>query len=83
MERKVYLLNTETTRDDIETAHPFDMGARSEAILPADCPIMSNIFVVDKMDVVFCDGENGWYRTDSDTGEVRTATAGQAISTLF
>ena len=83
MEHKVYLLNTETTRDDLETSHPYPLCARSEAILPADCPIMSNLFVVDKMDVVVSDGENGWYRTAPGTKEVKSATAGQAISDLF
>lgn len=56
----------------------WDMAALSTDTLPSGCPIMSTIFVVDKMDVVICDGENNWYRK-TDT----PVTAGQLISSLF
>ena len=58
--------------------YPYDNAAKSYETLPAGMPIMATIFVVDKMDVVVCDGENNWYR-EADT----PVAAGQPISALF
>lgn len=58
--------------------YPYDMAAKSYETLPAGMPIMATIFVVDKMDVVICDGENNWYRR-ADT----PVPAGSPISALF
>lgn len=75
------ILNTGISGDTFMTAHPYDMAAKSTDILPYDCPIMTNIFVVDKMDVVVCDGDDKWY--SSVDGVVTSANAGQPISALF
>lgn len=72
------ILNTGISGDTFMTAHPYDMAAKSTDTLPHDCPIMTNIFVVDKMDVVVCDGEDNWYR-EAD----KPVAAGQPISALF
>lgn len=58
-----------------------EMAAKSTDILPSGSPIMSTIFVVDKMDIVVCDGEDKWY--SSVDGIVTSANAGQPISALF
>ena len=58
--------------------HPYDLAARSEETLPFDCSIMTTLFVVDKMDVVVCDGDNRWYR-EAD----KPVASGQPISALF
>ncbi len=58
--------------------YPYDMAAKSTDILPSGKPIMATIFVVDKMDVVVCDGNNKWYR-EAD----KPVAAGQPISALF
>lgn len=55
-----------------------EMAAKSTDILPSGSPIMSTIFVVDKMDVVISDGEDHWYR-EAD----KPVDAGQPISVLF
>jgi hypothetical protein len=55
-----------------------EMAAKSTDILPAGAPILSTIFVVDKMDVIVCDGENNWYR-EAD----KPVASGQPISALF
>lgn len=56
----------------------YEMAAKSTDILPSGAPVMSTIFVVDKMDVVVCDGEDNWYR-EAD----KPIAAGQPISALF
>ena len=71
-------LNKCTNCEGMVTAYPYDMAGKSTDILPADCPVMTTIFVVDKMDIVVSDGENHWYRV----ADVSVA-AGQPISTLF
>lgn len=62
----------------IAHAKPYDMAALSTDTLPEGCPILSTIFVVDKVDVVFSDGEGNWYR-EAD----KPVAAGQPISALF
>ncbi|MBR5862183.1 MAG: hypothetical protein IKZ08_02535 [Bacteroidales bacterium] len=56
----------------------YDIGALSTETLPAGCPIMTTLFVVDKLGVAVCDGNNNWYRK-ADT----PVAAGQPISALF
>lgn len=72
------ILNTGIAGDVFVTAHPYDMVAKSTDTLPADCPAMTCIFVVDKMDAIVCDGENNWYR-EAD----KPVASGQPISALF
>lgn len=62
----------------LPSTQTWDMAAVSTDILPSGCPIMSSIFVVDKMDVVICDGEGNWYH-EAD----KPVAAGQPISELF
>lgn len=64
--------------DGNKTQHPFDIAARSTELLPAGCVISTSIFVVDKLDFVFCDGEDHWYR-EAD----KPVASGQPISALF
>lgn len=63
---------------NLPSTQTWDMAGLSTDILPANCPIMSTIFVVDKMDVAICDGEGNWYR---EAG--KPVKAGQPISALF
>lgn len=74
----VHLINSGSTIEGLETTYPLELTALSTDTLPADCPIMSTIFVVDKLDVVFCGGDDNWYR-EADT----PVAAGQPISALF
>lgn len=46
--------------------------------LPSDCYIGTPIFIVDKLDVAFCDGNDNWYR---EAG--KPVAAGQPVSALF
>lgn len=55
-----------------------DIAANSDETLPADCPIMSTIFVVDKMKVIVSDGKDNWYREADKPFE-----AGKPISSMF
>jgi len=64
--------------DKDTTKHPYDIAARSEERLPFDCSIMTSIFVVDKISVCFCDGNNQWYR-EAD----KPVASGLPISALF
>ena len=57
---------------------PYDIAAVSSETLPSGCPIMTTIFVVDKIGVAFSDGQDNWYR-ESD----KPVAAGQPISALF
>ena len=57
---------------------PYDIAARSDEVLPSGCPIMTNIFIVDKVSVAFSDGLDHWYR-EAD----KPVDAGQPISALF
>ena len=57
---------------------PYYMAAKSNGVLPSNLPIMAAIFVVDKMDIILCDGENNWYR-EAD----KPVAAGKPISALF
>ena len=63
---------------DIPHSRSYDMAAKSTDMLPFGCPILTTIFVVDKVGVVFCDGEDNWYR-EAD----KPVAAGQPISALF
>ena len=81
MGNMVYLISGFAALSGHPNVHPFEGAARSEATLPAGWPIRSNIFVVDKMDVVMCDGRDTWYRNAN--GTIKSAAAGQPISALF
>ena len=54
------------------------IAVRTDQILPSGCYIGTSIFIVDKMDVAFCDGNDNWYR-DTD----KPVAAGQLVSALF
>lgn len=82
---EVFITNSEgytgqATRN-LKRARPLEMASRSEAIAPAGCPIMSQIFVVDKNDVAICDGEDRWYMYVDK--EVKHVEAGQPFSDLY
>ena len=72
------ILNTSSTQEDFEPSYPYELAENSDGILPSGCPCMSTIFVVDKVDVVFCDGKDHWYREKD-----KPVDAGQPISALF
>lgn len=55
-----------------------DIGATSDEILPFGCSTMSTIVVIDKMDVIFSDGRDNWYREPD-----KPVPAGMPIITLF
>ena len=74
----IRILNTGTTRMGLKSSFPYDMAAKSTDTLPSDCPIMTTLFVVDKVAVAFCDGEGNWY-TDAD----KPVKAGRPVSELF
>lgn len=74
----IVILNTGTTRKDFESGYPMELGGNIDDTLPAGCPIMSTLFVVEKMAVVVSNGKDQWYR-EAD----KPADAGQPISTLF
>jgi hypothetical protein len=57
---------------------PADISVRSNEILPVGCPIGTSIFVIDKLDFAWCDGEDHWYR-EAD----KPVDAGQPIAALF
>lgn len=78
MKDKVYLLNAFAAVPGCPNVHPYEGGARSGAPLPAGWPIRSAIFVVDKMDVIVCDGQDNWYREKD-----KPFPAGQPISAMF
>lgn len=64
--------------DSDTTKHPYDIAARSEETLPFGCSIMTAIFVIDKMGLCYCDGNDQWYR-EAD----KPVASGQPISKLF
>jgi len=64
--------------DKDTTKHPYDIAARSDETLPFGCSINTTIFIIDKMDVCVCDGNDQWYRK-ADT----PVASGQPISALF
>lgn len=70
--------NGKVVPDKHTKKHPYDIAATSTELLPFDCSIMTSIFVVDKVDVVFCDGNDTWYR-EAD----KPVASGQPISALF
>lgn len=72
------IIDGQIVPDKDKKNHPYDIAARSEEMLPYGCPIMTTIFVVDKIAVVICDGEDRWYRK-ADT----PVASGQTISALF
>jgi hypothetical protein len=72
------LLNTGITGEAFTSSYPYDMAAKSSDTLPSGCPIMTTLFVVDKIAVAFSDGEDNWYR-NPDT----PVAAGKAVSELF
>lgn len=64
--------------DKDKTKHPYDIAAMSDEILPSGCSISTSIFVIDKIAVCFCDGNDNWYRQAG-----KPVPAGQPISALF
>lgn len=62
----------------LNSCDPWEISANSDAILPAGAPIMSYIFVPDKVAVVFCNGKNQWYREED-----KPVDAGKPIADLF
>lgn len=75
---KIAIFENPLMGDKFQSTHPYNLGANSDEILPADCPIGSSIWVADKLDYVFCNGKNQWYRNPDEPVD-----AGQPISALF
>ena len=65
----------------VETKRTWMLPVKSTDMIPKDCPIYTQAFVVDKLDIAVCDGEDKWYAQGS--GGVVSATAGQSWSALF
>jgi len=63
---------------DYDLVNPVHLGGRSDQILPFGLPVGSDIWVADKLDYVFCDGEDHWYRKKDEPVD-----AGNPISMLF
>lgn len=64
--------------DDFDFVTPVEIAVKSWEIMPSGLPIMSSAFIVDKMDVAICDGEDHWY-IESD----KLFNAGQPWSVMF
>lgn len=73
-----FILNNAIANDKYTPAYPVELAMKSDKILPNDVPAGSSIWVTDKLDVVFYDGEGNWYRK-ADT----PVPAGQPVSALF
>lgn len=82
---EVFITNSEgytgPTTAKLPRSRPLEMASRSEAIAPAGCPIRSTVFIIDKQNAAFCDGEDRWYAYVD--GEVKYVEAGQPFSGLF
>lgn len=82
---EVFITNSEgytgPTTAKLPRSRPLEMAARSEAVAPAGCPIMSACLIVDKNNVAICDGEDRWYMYIDK--EVKYVEAGQPFSNLY
>ena len=73
-----FILNNAMANDKYIPASPVKLAMHSDKILPGDVPAGSTIWVTDKLDLVFYDGEGNWYREADNP-----VPAGQPISALF
>ena len=64
--------------DEFDFVTPVELSVVSTEIMPTGLPHGSSAFIVDKLDVAFCDGEDNWYR-EAD----KPVKAGQPWSALF
>lgn len=58
-----------------------DIPVVSTEIIPKGCGRYARAFVIDKMDIAICDGNDTWYV--GEPGKVVSAKAGQPWSDLF
>lgn len=72
------LENGKVVSGPVSSRYEAEIASTSDETLPAGLPVGSTIFVVDKMNVVVCDGKDNWYR-EAD----KPVEAGQPISALF
>ena len=64
--------------DDFDFVTPVELAVKSWEIMPKGLPINSSAFIIDKVDMAFCDGEDHWYK-DAD----KPFDAGQPWSVMF
>ena len=64
--------------DDFNFVTPVELAVKSHEIMPSGLPINSSAFIIDKIAVAFCDGEDHWYR-EAD----KPFDAGQPWSAMF
>lgn len=76
-----YITNDRVMRADLPNVGPWELADNLDGIAPAGCPIMSTCFVVEKLDVAFCNGKDQWFA--SNGGTVKSINAGQSWSELF
>ena len=76
-----YITNDRVMRADLPNVDPWELADNLDGIAPAGCPIMSTCFVVEKLDVAFCNGKDQWFA--SNGGTVKSINAGQSWSELF
>lgn len=67
--------------EKVESKRTWMIPVKSTDIIPKGCSIYTQAFVVDKMNVAICDGNDNWY-AQGDSGIV-SAVAGQPFSALF
>lgn len=68
---------------DLKRVYPLELADPDvNCIAPAGCPIMSNCFIVEKMDAAISDGKDNWFRIGDD-GTVKSIAAGESWAGLF
>lgn len=73
-----FILNNSMANDKYTPAYPVELAMKSTKTLPDGLPAGSSIWVTDKLDIVFYDGEGNWYR-EAD----KPVPVGHPISELF
>lgn len=71
--------NGNVTSSRVVTYH--DIYVSVDEIIPKGMAKGRPAFIIEKMDVAICDGNDTWYA--GSAGNVRSAKAGQPWSTLF
>lgn len=64
--------------DEFEFVTPVELSVMSHEIMPHGLPVSSSAFIIDKIEVAFCDGEDHWY-LEAD----KPVDAGKPWSALF
>lgn len=61
---------------DVETRRTWVLPVVSTDVIPKGCPIYTQAYIVDKLNVAICDGKDNWYGNNS-SGRIVSASAGQ------